>query len=77
MVRQWLKLLSQLVNTLASKRWRRLQKVRHRAQPPRSDPHLMDIFDIAVIADRFDEIADPRELRSQGFQPDPCEWLSA
>ena len=76
-VGQRLKLLPQTVNTLAPKRWRRLQQVRHCAQPPCGYPHLMDIVDIAVIADRFDEIADPCELRSQGFQPNPREWLSA
>ncbi len=29
----------------------------------------MDILDIAVFADRLDEIADPRELRSQASSP--------
>jgi hypothetical protein len=63
-VGQRLKLLPQTLNALAPKRWRRLQQMRHRAQPPRGYPHLMDILDIAVIADRLDEIANPRELRS-------------
>jgi len=76
-IRQRLKLLPQTVNALAPERWRCLQQVRHCAQPPRSDPHLVDVFDIAMIADWFNEVANPRQLRSQGFQPDPRKRLSA
>jgi hypothetical protein len=76
-VRQWLKLLAQTVNTLFPERWRRLQQVRHRAQAPRGYPHLVDIFDIAMLADRPNEFANPCELLLQRFPPDLRERLSA
>jgi hypothetical protein len=51
--------------------------VRHGAQPPCGYPHLVDIFDIAMIADRLNEIANPGVLIIQRFQPDLRERLSA
>ncbi|HKW21250.1 MAG TPA: hypothetical protein VJO13_07745, partial [Ktedonobacterales bacterium] len=74
---QRLKLLPQTLNALAPERWRSLQQVRHGAQPPCSYPHLVDIFGIAMIADRLNEIANPGELLIQRFLPDPRERLSA